>query len=104
VPCTTGAEGGVMPPGGGGAPIADPGWPGAAVGCALPAGFSRNSPIRCCPHDWQLSGGVGRRTSVPQFPHTKVFSMDSGPFCLQQVICLYSISCSPRPTNESSSA
>jgi len=75
-----------MPPGGGGAPIAGPGWPGVAAGCALPAGFSRNSPMRCCPHDWQLSGGVGRRTSVPQFPHTKVFSMDSSPFCIQQVV------------------
>ena len=41
--------------------------PGAA---GTPAGLTLNRPIRCCPHDWQLSGGVGRLTSAPQLAQT----------------------------------
>ena len=63
------AGAGGITPGGGGAF----GAAGAAGADGAPAGFSRNSPIRCCPQAWQLSGGVGRRTSTPQFAHTKVF-------------------------------
>jgi len=75
-----------MPPSGGGAPMGAPGCPGPAAGGAAPAGFSRNSPIRRCPQASQLSGGLGRRSSAPQFTHTKVFSIDSRPFWVQQAV------------------
>jgi hypothetical protein len=36
----------------------------------VPAGLTLNRPIRCWPHDWQLKGAVGRRTSAPQLTQT----------------------------------
>jgi len=57
-------------PGKGDGPVGGPGGGGAAGAAGAPAGFSLNRPMRCWPHDWQLSGGVGRLTSAPQLTQT----------------------------------
>ena len=45
------------------------GWSGDGT-AGVPAGLTLNRPIRCWPHDWQLKGAVGRRTSAPQLTQT----------------------------------